>query len=330
MITIGIDLGYGDTKIVGETNKKEKFPSRWSPQDAREWGLGGNIPVLSVNGGETFTYGDNAIGSHIREPLGDNRLSDPDSLPLLGAALWLSDAGKGGGGNAEAKNIVLGSGIPLGYFESYVPIATEALEGKTITVKDLSGKTKKFHISKLIMRPQGVAAALYLLDQGIIKKQYGYGVIVDIGSRTTEVITLNLKNMEPIVPMSFTIELGVGDAVSEIGKAISKETGFIIPSDVALDALSEPVFFKQREVGGPKVSGPILTSLTSRILDKLRDNLREELDRISALVPVGGGSALLGKELEVLAPSTLIPVKPLDAQFANALGYKLIAAGSEE
>ncbi len=328
MITVGIDLGYGETKIVGESNKKEKFPSRWSPQDAREWGIGGNIPVLSVNDGETYTYGENAIGSNIREPLGDNRLSDPDSLPLLGAALWLSDGSKGG--NGEVKNIVLGSGVPLGSFEHYVPLAKETLEGKTITIKDLSGKAKKIHISKLIMRPQGVAAALYMLEQGILKKQYGYGVIVDIGSRTTEVVTLNLKNMEPIVPMSFSIELGVGDAVSELGKAISKETGFIIPPDVALDALSEPVFFKQREVGGPKVSGPILTSLTSRILDKLRDNLREELDRISALVPVGGGAALLGKNLEVLAPSTLISLKPQEAQFANALGYKLIAAGTEE
>ncbi|WP_337860889.1 ParM/StbA family protein [Ferroplasma sp.] len=327
MNTVGIDLGYGETKIVGLKNKREKFSSRWAQQDPRNWGLGGNIPVLTVNDGETFTYGENAIGSNVREPLGDNRLSDPDSLPLLGAALWLSDDSNDV--KAEVKNIILGSGIQLGSYEIESKKARENLEGNDIIVKDLTGKTKKFHISKLVMRPQGVAAALYLLNQGTLKQQYGYGVIVDIGSRTTEVVTLNLKNMEPIVPMSFSIELGVGDVVSELGKVISKETGFIIPPDVAMDALSQPVFYKQREVGGPEVSQPILDSLTSRILDKLRDNLREELDRVSALIPVGGGAALMGKNLEVLAPSTLISLKPQEAQFANALGYKL-AAGTEE
>jgi|GEM_PF-1748564 actin-like ATPase involved in cell morphogenesis len=325
MISIGVDLGYGDTKVVGENGKREKFPSRWAPQENRDWGMGGNATVLSINDEEPFVFGENATGSTVREPQGDGRLSDPDSYPLLAGALWMS----GVGGSDSTTSIVLGSGTPLGTFEHEVAAAREALQGKEIAIKGGNGEIKRFMISRMVMRPQGVGAALYLLEQGLLKQQVGFGVVIDIGSRTTDVLTINLKNMEPIVPMSFSIQAGVGDAVTAVGKAIAKETGFVVPTDIAREALANPVFFKQREVGGPKVSEPILRSLTSKILDKLRENLREELDRVSALIPVGGGSALIGKKLEVLAPGTLIDIPPGDVQFANALGYRDAAARSQ-
>ena len=33
MAILGVDLGYGDTKLVTEDNKKAKFPSRWMPAE---------------------------------------------------------------------------------------------------------------------------------------------------------------------------------------------------------------------------------------------------------------------------------------------------------
>ncbi len=325
MITIGIDLGYGDTKVIGGDSSREKFPSRWAPTEAKSWGFGGTTTVLTIDDGEPFFFGDNATGANVREPQGDGRLSDPDSLPLLAGALWVSGAGKDG----NLAELTIGSGTPLGTFEHEVAAAKEFLEGKELTIKDVSGETRKFKISRLVMRPQGVGAALFLLDQGLIKTQYGYGVVIDIGSRTTDVLTVNLKNMEPVVEMSFSIQAGIGDVVSGIGKAIAKETGFIVPTDIAREAISQTVVFKQREVGGPKVSEPILNNLAAKILDKLRENLREELDRITALIPVGGGSSLIGHKLEVLAPGAMIKIPSEDVQFANALGYRDAATRSQ-
>lgn len=318
MITIGIDLGYGDTKVIGADGKRDKFPSRWAPTEAKSWGIGGTTTILAVNDGEPFFFGDNATGANVREPQGDGRLSDPDSLPLLAGALWISGLGADG----NVAEIVLGSGTPLGTFEHELNASKEFLEGKEFDIKSVFGETRRFKITKLVMRPQGVGAALYLLDQGMIKTQYGYGVVVDIGSRTTDVLTVNLKNMEPVVEMSFSIQAGVGDLVSGISKAIAKDTGFIVPTDIAREAITQTVVFKQREVGGPKVSEPLMNLMTSRILDKLRENLREELDRITALIPVGGGSALIGHRLETLAPGTLIKIPAEDIQYANALGYR--------
>ncbi len=325
MITIGLDLGYGDTKVIGVDGKRDKFPSRWAPTQSQGWGFGGTTTVLNIDDGEPFFFGEDATGSSVREPQGDGRLSDPDSLPLLAGALWLSGAGTDG----SLTELTIGSGTPLGTFERELADAKAFLEGKEITLKAASGEERKFKISKLVMRPQGVGAALFLLDQGLIKTQYGYGVVVDIGSRTTDVLTVNLKNMEPIVGMSFSIQAGVGDVVSGIGKAIAKETGFIVPTDIAREAIAQTVVFKQREVGGPAVSEPILNNLASKVLDKLRENLREELDRITALIPVGGGSTLIGDKLEALAPGAMIKIPSEDIQFANALGYRDAASRSK-
>ncbi len=71
------------------------------------------------------------------------------------------------------------------------------------------------------------------------------------------------------------------------------------------------------------MSGPILESLSNRIIDRLREYLRGgELDMITALIPVGGGASLIGDRLEVLAPGVMVKISPEDAPFANALGYK--------
>ena len=324
MIVLGVDLGYGDTKVVGPDSGRAKFPSRWAATEAKNWGIGGSSTILTINDSYPFFFGDDATGAGVREPQGDGRLSDPDSLPLLAGALWMSGAGKDG----NKAEVVLGSGTPLGTFEHELNAAKEYLQGKEFTIKSVAGETRTFNITKLIMRPQGVGAALYLLDKGMLKAQYGYGVVVDIGSRTTDVLTVNLKNMEPVVEMSFSIQAGVGDLVSGISKAIAKETGFIVPNDVAREAISQTVLFKQREVGGPKVSEPIMANLANRILDKLRENLREELDRITALIPVGGGSSLIGDRLEKLAPGAMVKIPQEDIQFANALGYRDAAARS--
>ena len=322
---IGIDLGYGDTKVVSNNNEKIKFPSRWSPYMVEQWGIGGSMTVLRINGGESFIFGEDAAGSNIREPLGDGRLAHDDSLPLIGAAIWLAGVGR----NGEPVDLVIGSGTPLGRFNQELLASKEYLEGKTLKIESSSGEIRNVTIKRMIMRPQGVGAALYLLSKGMIEKQPGFGVVVDIGSRTTDVLTVNLKNMEPVVDLCFSIESGIGDAVSQLGRLIAKETGFVIPTDIAREALSRVVTFKQKRFGGPQVAEPILNQLTSKVLDSLRANLRADLDRLVAIIPVGGGASLIGDKLEELAPGFLIKIPDEDVQYANCLGYKDAAQRSE-
>ncbi|KPV47619.1 MULTISPECIES: ParM/StbA family protein [Acidiplasma] len=320
MITIGLDLGYGDTKVISENEQRYIFPSRWAKAESRNWGIGGNIPIISVDDGDSFVFGKDAIGSGVRQPQEDSRLSDPNSYPLLAAALWVTNLGK------ENTEVTLASGTQLGSFEKEVEKARNLLEGKTIKIKSSAGEEQKFTISKLVMRPQGVGAAIYLLNRGLIRKQYGNAVIIDIGFRTTDVLTINMENMEPIVELSFTIQAGVGDVVSGISKVIAKETGFIVPADVARDAISSKVVYSQKEVGGPIVSQPLLDALAQKVIDDMRENMREDLDRITALIPVGGGSILVGQKLDELAPGHMVKVPVEDMQFTNVLGYRIAAS----
>ena len=322
MVILGVDLGYGDTKLVTEGNKKAKFPSRWTPAESRNWGIGGNIPVISVNDGESFIFGEDATGTNLREPQGDGRLTDPNAIQLLAGALWTSGIGHEG----EKTDVTLSSGVQLGSFDREVVEAAKLLEGKTLKIKSAQGTEQDFKISKLVMRPQGVGAAIYALNHGILKTQYGNGVIIDIGFKTTDVLTINLKNMEPIIEDSFSIQAGIGDVVSGMSKVIGKQTGFVVPPDVARDAIGEKIVFKQNEIGGPELSGPLLDQLALRIVNEVEETLREDMNRITALLPVGGGSILIGNKLDTIAPGHMIKVPPEDMQFANVLGYKIAAS----
>ncbi|KAA8923473.1 actin-like protein [Thermoplasma sp.] len=319
MVVVGLDVGYGDTKVIGVDGKRILFPSRWAVTETESWGIGGKIPVLSTDGGQTkFIYGKYASGNNIRVPQGDGRLASKEAFPLIAAALWESGIHNDG----SPVDLVIGSGTPLGTFDLEVKAAKEALENKVLTVTGPEGEVRQFNITRLIMRPQGVGAALYLLNQGIIEQQPGYGVVIDVGSRTTDVLTINLMDMEPVVELSFSLQIGVGDAISALSRKIAKETGFVVPFDLAQEALSHPVMFRQKQVGGPEVSGPILEDLANRIIENIRLNLRGEVDRVTSLIPVGGGSNLIGDRFDEIAPGTLVKIKPDDLQFANALGYR--------
>lgn len=317
MDVIGMDLGYGETKVICPDGSRLKFPSRWKAHDNESWGFGGSITLLSVDGGQRFAFGNSAIGENTREPLGDGRLSDKDSIPLLAAALWTS----GVGSETGSANVIVGSGTPLGRFHLETSEAKTALVNRRFIIENNEGERREIKISQMVMRPQGVGAALHLLDKGLITQEVGYGLIVDIGTRTTDVLTINLTDMEPVIDMSFTTQEGVGNAVASMSRLIARETGYTAPTDVALTALVKEVTYRQRMVGGFVKAQPILEVLAGKIIDRIRNTMRGELDRVTALIPVGGGARLIGKDLETLAPGTLIEVEDEDKQFANALGY---------
>lgn len=317
MDVVGIDLGYGETKIICPDGSRIKFPSRWKIHENEAWGFGGQVAILSLDGGPYFTFGDSAFGENTREPLADGRLSEQDSLPLLASALWMSGAGERDG----YAEVVVASGTPLGRFPIEIEQSRSFLAKRNFNMVNRKEETRDVKINRVVMRPQGVGAALYLLDQGLIKQEVGCGLVVDIGSRTTDVLAINLADMEPIVEMSFTVVEGVGNAISAMSREIARETGYTAPNDIALAALTREVNYRQRIVGGRKVGQPIIDFFAGKIIDKIRSSMRGELDRVTALIPVGGGSRLIGKELEVLAPGTLIDVKDEDKQYANVLGY---------
>ena len=106
-------------------------------------------------------HGQRGVG-HGR-PFADGRLADPETLPLLAAALW--QAGVEG-------DVALGSGPPLGRFAAEKNAARAALEGRVLRLSD-GARERTVRIARLVLRPQGVGPALYLAARGLLPHRAG-------------------------------------------------------------------------------------------------------------------------------------------------------------
>ena len=317
LVPIGIDVGYGDTKVVGPDGRRHCSPSRWAPHRATAWGIGHAAKVLTLGGGEPFVVGEAADGlPGVREPQADGRLADPATLPLLVAALHAAKL-------PDGAEVALGSGLPLGRFDAEAPAAREALRGRTLVIGQ--GKdVRRVTIRKVVLRPQGVGAALHLVATGALHARSGLVLVVDVGSRTCDVLALHARTLEPIPELSGSLALGVGDAAAALAQQIAAQAGFVPPAALAREALAHEVVYRGETYGGSRMAAPHLDMLAGRVSDGLRSLLRESLDAVSALALVGGGAVLLGSRLADL-PGERVRCPAADAPYANALGYRVSA-----
>jgi len=316
MQAVGVDLGYGVTKVVGALGRVS-FASVWVPHTAgaEAWGLGTADKPLLVDG-QAVLVGDRATsrpGAH--RPFADGRLADPEAWPLLASALWR--AGVQG-------EVCLGSGTPLGMFAQERKAAQEALEGRVLTLGDGTHETS-ICITKLILRPQGVGAALFLAAQGRLPSGAGYVVVVDVGTRTTDVLTMDAADLSPIPALCFSMESGVATAAEALAATVQSATGYLPPADIAQSALREPVRWRARVIGGPDAATH-LDALAASIRTEIQRRFGADAGRVSAVAVVGGGGVLLGDRLQDLLPGEPIAVTAEEALFANALGFAASAA----
>lgn len=313
MQAVGVDVGYGATKVAGGAGGGHVFESAWvaCPRGAEAWGIGSADRPLVVDGARVLV-GDLAAsrpGAH--RPFADGRLADPEALPLLAAALW--HAGVQG-------DVVLGSGMPLGTFAQERDAARRALEGRTLALGDGTHVTT-VRIARLVLRPQGVGAALYLASRGCLGGA-GYTCIIDIGTRTTDVVTLEAPDLSPVMPLCFTFEAGVATAAEAVAQVMQADTGHLPPPDVTLAALRRQVTWRGRVLGGAAAA---LDALAAGIRDEILRRFGADAGRVATTTLVGGGSVLLGSRLAGFLPGATATVAPQDALFANAEGFRWAA-----
>ena len=315
---IGIDAGYGWTKWSAN-NKSDRFPSIWAPyQSGSEgWGISHAVPII-VNDMAPAVTGHQCVGStQIRHPFQDSRLTNPDILPILATAIW--EAGVEG-------DIILGTGTPLETFSSEVDNSTQALTNLILQIR-CGHETRSVRIVKACLRPQGVAAAIWLLWERRIAQQRAADLylVIDIGNRTTDVLTLRMDNGQPIPNLSFSSSIAIATAATRFQKTLSQKTGTPIPLDEAQKALEEPVFWNGHNIGGPDAASPFLDNLAEALKDEIRQHLGSFLPRVSGFVTVGGGAALLGRRLDNVSNGTRTHLSVEESIFANTYGYQRTA-----
>lgn len=313
MDAVGVDLGYGRTKWAHGA-ARGALASVWRPAEdaaaAETWGLGG-APALFVDGRPVVAGEDAAAHPGARRPFGDGRLADPEALPLLGAALW--QAGVEG-------DVALGSGPPLGRFAAEREAARSALEGRTLRLSD-GARQRTVRIARLALRPQGVGAALYLAARGLLPAGGGYAVVVDVGTRTTDVMAASLRDLSPMFELCCSLGLGVATAANALGREVQRRTGHLPPFGVAEAALRAPQPWQGGTVGGPEDASPYLDALAAAIRREVQRVFGDAAQQVAALALVGGGAALLGERLRGLLPGHTVTLTDHERLYANAIGF---------
>lgn len=339
-IPVGYDQGNDDVKIVIPKNPdgilrlqddgktvadvaRESFPSRWASYHGANWGIGGKVLALRIDDGPPFAFGDAAsLLSGVRERRSDGQII----RELLAAALWKSGIGADG----KPTPIILGSGTPLGVFDQTAAGIKAGLQGRTLTIH-AGNETRQFIVQQVIMRPQGVAAILYLLAIKQLPQNSGIGLVVDIGGGTTDGVAIDLRSGEPLRDFCFSAPLGMGGVTAQMARHMETVTGFTPPNHLAREALNSPVPWCQKMVGGPEAAAPLLQDLADQVQDVIIQKLGSALRKVTALIPVGGGAAAelaqstIGRQLESVAPGTLVAISPEDLPFTNALGDAIAA-----
>jgi hypothetical protein len=308
---IGVDLGYGFTKW-SRNAARGAIASVWRPDGdgAEEWGM--RVPDVLYLDGEALVVGEGAAAHPAaRRPFADGRLADPEALPLLAAALW--QAGVDG-------DVVLGSGPPLGRFAAERDAARAALEGRTLRLGD-GRRERTVRIARLVLRPQGVGAALYLAERDALPTGAGLAAVVDVGTRTTDVVTAALRDLSPVLDLCCSLGLGVATAANALARDVQRRTGHLPPFDLAAAALREPQPWHGGVVGGPEEAAPHLDALAGAIRREVQRVFGDAAQQVAAVALVGGGAALLGERLRGLLPGRAIALTEHEMVHANAVGF---------
>lgn len=193
----------------------------------------------------------------------------------------------------------------------------------------VSGLKNKFNIKEHYICSEGVAAYfdIMLNDDGTENKHVKEMVkdesvvIVDIGGRTTDIVTLKTDSIQ--FESSVTLDTGCLAVEDILYKKVSdkleaynvpkKFVSEIIKSGGVYKATKQTLDFKQELEESKK-------QLAEEIINKLKQMMSNTLD-IAIIAYVGGGSLLLKNELEALYPSEYVKfvANPI---FSNARGMK--------
>lgn len=331
MKTLAIDIGYGETKVAVD-QKSFSYRSGFAPFRESDVDVGTAYGIkIAVQSPQDQPYRD--IGTYIvgdksvlypgyTEPVGNERLGTEEGLVLLAEAIFRADLN---------GDIVVSTGAPLDLYGKEKKNAAK-WEGLKLVVTGTNGRQCAVTIAKVITRPQGVAAAIALTSLNMLPSESGIGVVVDIGSRTTDVVSLALspKDVDPIRPLCFSIPVGVGDFMNFVGEGLSKAFGGFRPKrSLVQNALGQAVF----TYGGKSCEmAPIVDRARNAVVTSLSNEIRrrfgEQGEFVVVAAAVGGGSLpdLLGPVVGRLFEGVpLVTVSAEDSIFMNAAGYLIVA-----
>jgi plasmid segregation protein ParM len=213
--------------------------------------------------------------------------------------------------------VAVAVGLPLSWYARHHEQLAASLLGRRVTL-EASGATHRWTVTAVRVLPQGVAAALTALDQGLMAAP-GLYALVDVGYRTVDVVVIEVDaNRRPHgkPQWSTTLDLGwhiIDDAVIRGLRAAYPGADFL-PSQVQGTQIR---VFGQR-VDLTRWRTPAIDMLGQRLSNAVQTNLGDIWAQLQGVVLVGGGGAALHRVVSWDGLPVSVPERPA---LANVLGY---------
>jgi len=324
LFKIGLDLGYGNTKIVTEKGSKICFPSLAKIGEKIELdkmlSATGDY-VVTIND-QTWFVGEMAAKEHrlaIRAFDDTQRFTNPAFQAMLATALAVA--------TEDEKNILLVTGLPLSSYSKSEKEFKNFLSNFTAKV-ELDGTVKHITVKQAHVFPQ--AAGIFLNPNcEKVKEEIKPGdlvTVIDIGYRTTDVATFKytqLHEFEFVMENSFTLDIGMVSVFRDLANRIAEEIGTF---DVSLEVAERTFLTGVRRVNGDEIGyGDINKQIAQKTIEAIADDYRQRgpgKESYSHVIMAGGGSIALKEQLTGVFPEAVFME---DAQFANAIGFLDVA-----
>ncbi len=300
---IGLDIGYGFTKIVREDGECIRFPSA--------------VAAIAPTAIESYggpTADDEVVVERVRCIVGDRAIGKSDRFPNLHNVWWTGTAYKAIIAHATQwipPQSTVVTGLPLHTF--FAPEARAIVHD--IVKSGMKAKT-------VLVSPQGVGA--YYSDP-TIQHPTNKVAIVDVGTWTTELI--GMAGNDFLAHVSAGLVLGVSDIFATVAQELKEKLGRTVdPYEVERAARGEGDIRAQGRAYPQTAIDERITQLAkeraSQILAKMTDLWGLHGADFETILFCGGGAQLLFPYLKTYREGVVL-LK--DAQFANARGFLQIA-----
>lgn len=324
MFKIGLDIGYGHTKVVSENGKRIIFPSIAKKGDVIDLDnlLGAKENYIARINNTTWYIGEmarkeSAFATRAFEQV--DRYNDEAFQAMLSTGLALASEG-------IEQDIMLVTGLPLSLYENTQKEFCAFLKGFSAHT-EIENISQEIKVKDAVVFPQ--AGGIFfspacaeikgnLPDNSIF-------TVIDIGYRTTDCAAFGYSkgSFQFLIEQSFTLDVGMSKVFQLLGKIIAKKIGII---DVSLEeseiAFNNRCCYKNNQ---PVPISSDINKLKSSIAINIAEGYRAvsgQKTKINNIILAGGGSIALKDELMKVFPEALTVA---DTQMANALGFLSIA-----
>lgn len=330
---IGIDIGYGYTKVVTENNNKAVFPSLVTRghdrQLAAAWSQGNKdlLENLHIKIIEPTGYKEYFVGKLAEKQLSssfildDNKLNLDETHVLLatGLTLFLPE------GKHQVK---VATGLPL---EQYVH-QKEQFESllKTFSAEvfyvDFAQK-KYIEISDFLVFPQAAGAIYYVMmsDPQKYMIENSYVGLIDIGFKTTDFVAFSVNDTFSLEEeLSGTVDIGMSDMLVAADRLYTERTGGskLATSDLLALVRKGKIFYQSQYLDITRELADVREYIARTIQNKVKGVWAEKFNLFSTIFVSGGGGIDLFTYFKAFHPRvTLVE----DAQMANAKGFLKVA-----